>query len=375
MKCLVKFFRKQSVLCISFICAAASAFIVPPDKEYIGYINSTTLILLFCLMGAVAGFESCGIFRKLSDTLTSGCRNLRALVFVLMNVCFFSSMLVTNDVALITFVPVTVMVFSKLALKKNSPLIWTVVIETAAANLGSMLLPTGNPQNIFLCSEYAITPVNLIKTLGPFGILSYIILSLSILLIPVQEIKSKITEAKKGEEAVSVRTAILCAVVFIVSLLTVSGIINEYICLGVCVLLLAAADIKCFAKIDYSLLLTFVFFFVFSGNIGRIETLQSFLSEAVQGRELVSSVLTSQIISNVPAAVLLSGFTDNAGELLIGTNIGGLGTPIASLASLISYRIYAAEKESSGGKYMLCFLAYNVIFLVLLLAAALVVFC
>lgn len=365
MKRITEFFKAQMVLCIAIICAAASAFIVPPNSEYIGYINFSTLILLFSLMAAVAGFSSCGIFKLFSSALISRCRSVRKLVFVMMNVCFFSSMLITNDVALITFVPVTLMIFQQSGVKNYRSLIMAVVIETAAANLGSMLLPTGNPQNIYICSNYGMSPLAVVTTLLPYGILSYLILSLSVFMIT--DAKLEIVETNSvADKKIPFKTAIPCVIIFIISLFTVSGIVSEYVCLTAAVILIIIADWKLFKEIDYALLLTFVCFFVLSGNIGRIETVREFLSEAVNRREIAVSVAASQVISNVPAAVLLSTFTDEVKLLLIGTNIGGLGTPIASLASVISYKLYSASEDARGGRYMTMFLIYNLAFLALL---------
>lgn len=365
----INFFKSQSVLCISMAAAVISAVFVVPDAQYIEYINFSTLILLFCLMGAVSGFRECGIFRKLSDSLMHKSSSLRKIVWILMNICFFSSMLITNDVALITFVPVTVVIFDSMKTQNKTALITAVVIETAAANLGSMLLPIGNPQNIFLCSEYELTPFYLIRNILPYGVISYIVLTLSVLLIPKSNIEP-VEETEASCYKMSLRTAALSCAIFIVSLLTVAGILNEYICLAVSLLLILAANWKLLLNIDYALLATFVCFFVFSGNIGRIDAVQSFLENAVNGHELETAVIASQVISNVPSAVLLSTFTEQAKLLLIGTNIGGLGTPIASLASLIAYRLYMTGKNSSTGKFMVIFLVYNAVFLGILFASA-----
>lgn len=278
----------------------------------------------------------------------------------------FSSMLITNDVALITFVPVTLLIFKQSGIKDNRSLIMTVVIETAAANLGSMLLPTGNPQNIYLCSNYNLAPMTVISTLLPYGIVSYILLSLSVLAVSDARLQQVSASDNFSAGAFPYKIAISSVLIFIISLLTVSGITNEYICLAVSVVLIFIADKKLFADVDYALLMTFVCFFVLSGNIGRIELLRDFLSHATDGREMAVSIMVSQVISNVPAAVMLSAFTDKAKMLLIGTNIGGLGTPIASLASLISYKLYASEKDAKCGRYMTAFLIYNAAFLVLL---------
>jgi len=362
---LFSFIKSQAVLCIAFVLACTTMFIVPPTVEYIDYINFSTLILLFSLMGAVAGFNKCGIFQRLSDLIVKKCKSIRMIAFLLINICFFSSMFITNDVALLTFVPVTVLLFEGVKYKNRFPLIFTVVLETVAANLGSMLLPTGNPQNIYLCSYFGILPFTLIKTLFPFGVLSYILLSISVLFLPKTEISS-VNNSGKNSNDFSWITVIFCTAIFVISLLTVSGIINEYICLIVSLILILASGTEIFGKIDYSLIFTFVFFFVFVGNLGNIATVRDFLSNIINGKEIIISVLSSQIFSNVPAAILLSGFTDKAEFLLIGTNIGGLGTPIASLASLISFRLYMGSKEASAGKYMSVFLLYNFIFQLIL---------
>lgn len=353
MKKIKKIFCSQTVLAVSIICAVISAFIVPPSSEYLSYINFSTLILLFCLMSAVAGFNDTGIFVKISSFLVSKCHTSRLLMFILMNICFFSSMLITNDVSLITFVPVTIALFKSAGINRKNNLIFAVIIETASANLGSMMTPIGNPQNIFICSYYGLSPSDFFKTMLPYGVLSYIILSLMTLLINNEKIKSSEETERKP---VPKFQALIYSAVFIICILTVSGFINKYICLIICSVLIALSDYKIFSKVDYALLATFVCFFIFSGNIGNIEGIQNFISSVINGNEIISSALTSQIISNVPSAVLLSGFTDNAEKLLIGVNIGGLGTPVASLASLISYKYYSKSENAENGKYMLLFI-------------------
>lgn len=348
-----KFFRSQTVLAVSLLCALISAFIVPPSKEYLSYINFATLILLFCLMSAVAGFNDTGIFVRISSFLISKCRTSRLLMFILMNICFFSSMLITNDVALITFVPVTIALFSSAGIDKKNNLIYVVIIETASANLGSMMTPIGNPQNIFICSYYGLSPSDFFGTMLPYGIISYIMLSLMVFLTG----NEKIEPSENNEiKAVPKIKALIYSAVFIVCILTVSGFINQYICLVVCLILILVSDFRILSKVDYALLATFVCFFIFSGNIGNIESIQKFISSVINGNEVIASALTSQVISNVPSAVLLSGFTDNAEKLLVGVNIGGLGTPVASLASLISYKYYSKSENARNGKYMSLFI-------------------
>lgn len=304
-------------------------------------------------MSAVAGFNDTGIFVRISSFLISKCHTSRLLMFILMNICFFSSMLITNDVALITFVPVTIALFSSAGIDKKNNLIYVVIIETASANLGSMMTPIGNPQNIFICSYYGLSPSDFFGTMLPYGIISYIMLSLMVFLTG----NEKIEPSENNEiKAVPKIKALIYSAVFIVCILTVSGFINQYICLVVCLILILVSDFRILSKVDYALLATFVCFFIFSGNIGNIESIQKFISSVINGNEVIASALTSQVISNVPSAVLLSGFTDNAEKLLVGVNIGGLGTPVASLASLISYKYYSKSENARNGKYMSLFI-------------------
>lgn len=360
------FIKENAVLVISFVLAVASAFIVPPSAEYLGYVDWGVIILLLCLMGIVAGLRSLGVFAKLSKTLLSKTGSSRMIAFILMNLCFFVSMLVTNDVALITFVPLTVGIFSGAGMTYN--LMMTVVIETAAANLGSMVTPIGNPQNLFLYKHYEMSVGDFLSTMLPLGIVGYIILAASVLLVKKSEVKCDADEEQPFNTGARLWVYIA---VFIVCVLAVAGIVNEYICLAVTVVALAVADYKLFSRIDYGLLATFICFFVFVGNVGTIGVVREFISSILAGNELIVSAALSQVISNVPAAIMLADFTEQAAELMRGVNIGGLGTPVASLASLISYRYYGSAENAQKGKYMGLFLLYNFIALALMLAVEL----
>lgn len=358
-----RFFKSQIVLCISFAAAIISMFIIPPDREYLKYIDFSVIIMLFCLMGVAAGLKNAGIFEKITNGLLKFAGNLRILSFILMNICFFSSMLVTNDVSLITFVPLTIMLYNGMGESKNC--IITIIIQTAAANLGSMLTPVGNPQNLYLYTEYDLSIGFFLQTLLPIGVFSYILLSLLCLLVGNDKIKLK----HQNSEPLKYPNLIVMSALFIVCILTVLRLVPHVVCLViVCIGFLI--EPKLFIKVDYALLLTFICFFVFVGNISRIEIVRDYLSGLMNGHELFVSAISSQIISNVPAAVMLSAFTDNARELLRGVNIGGLGTPVASLASLISYQLYAKSKGALKGKYMSVFLIINFAFLIILMLIA-----
>ncbi len=360
---IIKFFKAQPVLVIAFIAALITVFIVPPDVKYSGYINKTVLIQLFCLMAAVGGFRSIGVFENTASFLLKKAGNIRRLGLIFMLICFFSSMLVTNDVALLTFVPLTLMVYNKIHDEKSR--IITVVLETAAANLGSMITPFGNPQNLYIYDMYRLTVSDFFRTMLPTGIASLVILVLLCLLLPTT---SCTADTSEKHEISKIRFTAY-TVLFVLCLLTVFRVVPDWVCLCAAVLIV---PLKQLAKVDYGLLATFICFFVFVGNIARIETVSTFFSEILQGREVIVSAMLSQVISNVPASVMLSGFTDNGTALLLGVNLGGLGTIIASLASLISFQFYRNSDGAKSGKYMLVFTAVNFGMLAVLLGLALI---
>lgn len=352
-----KFIKNEPVLIISFLLAVGSAFIVKPSAEYFGYIDLRTLALLFCLMAVMAGLGRLGAFRIFAEKLLKGVGSVRALALVFGLLCFFSAMLITNDVALITFVPLTVETL-KLSDKKEK-LIPIVVLETVAANLGSMLTPIGNPQNLYLFSAFKMKPWDFVSAVLPYTVLS-LVLVVAFALFAGKE-KTENTAKEQGIK-IPVSKAAVYGVLFAVSLLTVFEVIPYPVTLAVTVAAVLIFDGKTLLKIDYSLLLTFVFLFVFIGNLGNIQVISDFLKKIVVGNEVLAGVAASQVFSNVPAALLLSGFTDNARALLVGVNLGGLGTIIASMASLISFKL-AVKENVKTGRYMLFFTAVNLIFL------------
>ena len=341
-----KFIRSQPVLVIAFIAAALSMLAVPPDREYPGYINRTVLIQLFALMTAVAGFRSAGIFEKVTAYMLKEAGTLRRLGIVFVVLCWVSSMLVTNDVALLTFVPLTLLIYT--GVKDEKSRIITVVLETAAANMGSMLTPIGNPQNIFLYTKYHMSPWEFTSAMLPTGLLSMGIILALTRLLPGTPLETK----QEKEGSILKIPAIAFTILFMICLSSVLRLTPDWVCLLAALIIALIIDPKILLKVDYALLATFVCFFVFVGNIARIEPVRDFFSGMIGGRELIVSALLSQFISNVPAAVMLSGFTDNGRELLLGVDIGGLGTIIASLASLISFQIYRKSEGAQPLRYM-----------------------
>lgn len=352
-----EFIKTEIVLVISFILAVISAFFVTPSTAYIDYIDFRTLGLLFCLMSVMAGFNRLGIFKFIAEKMLSKIKSINGLSLILGLLCFFSSMFITNDVALITFVPFTVTAL-KLSGKMDK-LIWIVTIETVSANLGSMLTPIGNPQNLYLFSSYHMSLSDFISTILPYALLSLILVLLSCMLTGKGTIDTQSTE--KNNDFSKLNIAIY-SVLFLLALLTVFRIIPCIATVIITVLTVLIFDREVIFKVDYSLLFTFIFLFIFIGNLGEIKPISDFLKNIVNGNEVLVGIISSQIFSNVPATILLSKFTENAKNLLIGVNLGGLGTLIASMASLISFKFVAKEKVGTG-KYILIFTVVNIIFL------------
>lgn len=347
MKKIVHFFKSETVLLVAWILAIVSMFIIPPTMDYISYIDFKTLGLLLSLMFVTAGLSKCRVFEKIGDFLLERTRGLKGLKMVLVFLCFLSSMFITNDVALITFVPFTLYVLEKAGYKEKIGFV--VVLQTIAANLGSMLTPFGNPQNLYLFSESGMTAGDFFKTTILYVALAGIMLWVCCFMGKKDEGKES---GDLGEVQIKKGKATIYGILFAVCIATVFGVLPYYITLGIVLLAALIMDKDLYKKVDYSLILTFVGFFIFIGNMGKIDAVSTFLSGVIMDREILISILLSQVISNVPAALLLSGFTNQYELLLVGLNIGGLGTLIASMANLISYKIYVKEYPKEKGKYL-----------------------
>ena len=362
----------DTVLCIAWILAIISAFFVYPSKEYLGYIDFRSLGILWGLMVIIQGLKENSVFDRIAGFLLSKVTKSWQLSAMLIFMCFFGSMLITNDVALITFVPFALMILHDC--RREDMMIPTVVLQTVAANLGSMLTPIGNPQNLYLYGLTGMSLIGFIKIMLPFSLVSAILLVLSLLVIPGREKSlSKNDRSSITSHFGSKRQIIIYAVLFAIALLTVVRILPWYVFAIIVLVIVGGMDFKILFRADYILLLTFIGFFIFTGNMGKIEVISSFLEEVLIGREFGISVALSQVISNVPATLMLSGFTMNYKSLLIGVNVGGLGTLIASMASLISYKAYSKEYQEKSGKYLLVFTAFNVVFLIALILTYIIV--
>ncbi|MEQ2561834.1 SLC13 family permease [Ventrimonas sp. CLA-AP-H27] len=393
MKRLIAYFKKETVLCVAMLLGVVSMFLVHPDSQYPEYLDYRTLALLFSLMTIMEGFKQTGLFGEIAQVLLTRVHTFRQLYLVLVLLCFFCSMWITNDVSLLTFVPFTILVLELAGLQKE--MIPVIVMQTIAANLGSMMTPVGNPQNLYLYSVSGMDMGQFLLIMAPLSVLSFLMILGACMLHKNFTLDARCLKAgttfsdtipgmqKKGENSrkdTRKQQNLLLGVLFLISLLSVFRILSWPV-----LLLIVLAGCLCLnsvlhgnflpKKVDYSLLLTFLAFFIFIGNMKRIDLVRDFLDQMLTGRELLVSFGCSQVISNVPAAILLSGFTDQYAALLRGVNIGGLGTLIASLASLISYKFFA-EKQGQSPKcgtkqrYLLQFTLWNVGMAAALLLAA-----
>lgn len=403
--------RKDPVLVVAIVLAIISCAAVPPDAAYAEYVDLRTIGMLFSLMTIMAGLSRLGVFRIACRHLLSAVRGPRRLALALTLLAFFSSMLITNDVALVTFVP-----FALLALRTlDSPrhACFTVVMMTIAANLGSMLTPIGNPQNLYLYSTSHMALTDFLLLMLPYAAAALVLLVGAIAFfgrIPEHAKEKAARSVDAGNPASSSEdgsadSPATCgeadnaasaadanetpqlasdaddpapsplrvlpwAALFVLALLSVAHILPYQAIVAVTIVVALAADRRALLHVDYALLFTFIAFFVFVGNVGRIEVVSAAFAQLIDGHELAVSVIASQVLSNVPAAILLSGFTSNFAALIVGTNLGGLGTLIASMASLISYKQVALVLPREKGRYFMLFTVWNIAFLAVLAVLA-----
>lgn len=356
--------KKEAVTIIAAAAALISCMFVPVT-DYVEYIDANLIGILFSLMAVVAGFAENNVFKKLSVSVIRLAGDTRKLATVLVFTVFFSSMLITNDVALIAFVPFTIMLYQKIG---RSP-VYVIVLQTIAANMGGAFTPIGNPQNLLLFSVSGMSVPDFFGITSYIAVISFVLLFISLLFIRKEEIT---ISADDEPEIKNHNFLALYAALFILCILYVFRVIDIiYVLSSVC-LVIAIIQPNVFSKVDYGLLITFACFFIFVGNLKNIPEVSKAIVTVLNGREFECSLILSQLISNVPAAVMLSGFTDNYKALILGADIGGLGTLIASLASLISFKFYSASVSSGKSKlsFIGIFTAANIIFLAVLTACA-----
>ncbi len=345
--------KRDPVLWISGILAAGTAFIVPPSAAYMEYIDIRTLALLFSLMAVVCALSRKGLLDAVAGCFVRRAHSRRGLGVMLVLLCYVSSMLITNDVALITFVPLALILMRD----DSRSMMLTVVLQTVAANLGSMMTPFGNPQNLFLYSAYSMTGRDFFAAVLPVGLVSLFAVLALCLLLPRKPLAVRTNPA-----GISIRldaVIYLLGMLFLLCVAAVLRFVSYPVTAIAVVLMLLIIDRQALKKVDYPLLITFCFFFVFVGNLGKMEAVKNLLDRLLEGREVLVSAVASQFISNVPAALMLCEFTDNGNALITGTNIGGLGTLIASMASLISFKLYCRAEGAEVRKYLSVFTWMN----------------
>ncbi len=365
MKRVLRFIKEEVVLTIALVLAVISMFWVIPDKAYLGYIDFHTLAVLFSLMCVMSGLQRMGVFQWIAEALLSRVKGSLPLIIILMLLCFFFSMFITNDVALITFVPFTFIVIKHVGEEQRKKLMVPVVVmQTIAANMGCMMTPIGSPQNLYLYGRAGLSLREFMLLLFP-----YVAFSLLLLLgwawiygrknsVPLKISFEESTDLKGKGKALWVYM-----ILFLLCLLTVVHVVYYVWTVVIVVAVILVLDRRVLLKVDYGLLVTFVGLFVFNGNMGRIPAFCNILQNLMANHVAFTAIAASQVMSNVPASILLSGFTENFRELIVGANLGGLGTLIASMASVISFKYIVREEGRNKGKYFLYFTVANVCFL------------
>ena len=361
------FVANNTVLVIASTLAIISCFIVKPDSEYVNYFDFKTLTCLFCTLAVICALKNIRFFTITARKIVTLAGNTRTLALALVYITFIGSMFLANDMALLTFLPLGYISLSSTGKEKYMAPIF--IFQNIAANLGGMLTPFGNPQNLYIYTKFNIPTGEFMSVmLLPF-VLSIVLFTLCCFFIPKEALT--LTE-DKAESFPKGRTAFYL-VLFALTILTVFRIVPYYVCLPIILVAILVSDRRALTKVDYPLLLTFTAFFLLAGNVSRIGAVSEFFSFLLEKNTLLTSVLSCQVISNVPSAILLSEFTENWRELLVGVNIGGVGTLISSLASLITFREYTSRVKGQTLRYIGLFSALNFGFLIILTVVMMIV--
>ena len=360
------FISRNTVLVIAATLAVASCFLVPPDAAYLGYFDLKTLTCLFCTLAVICALKNIRFFTITARRIVSCTGNTRTLSLALVYITFIGSMFLANDMALLTFLPLGYISLSCTGKEKFMAPVF--ILQNIAANLGGMLTPFGNPQNLYIYTKFNIPTLEFMGImLLPFAV-SIVLFTVGCLFIP----KESLTLPEEGEEKINPKKATFYLILFALTILTVFRIVPYYICLPIILVAILITDRHALGKVDYPLLLTFACFFLLAGNVSRIGAVHAFFSALLEKSTLLTSILSCQVISNVPSAILLSEFTENYRELLLGVNIGGVGTLISSLASLITFREYTSHVKGKTLRYLGLFTALNFGFLIVLTAVVMI---
>lgn len=358
-KTITEIIKKNAVLVIAIIAAAVTCFIIPPDAQYIGYFDFKTLTCLFCVLAVVCALKNVRFFYILAQKIVQKFKNTRRCVIALVYITFIGSMFIANDMALLTFLPLGYLILTSTGKEKYMAV--TFILQNIAANLGGMLTPFGNPQNLFLYTKFEIPTLEFMSIMFPPFIIAIILITACCFLVKPEKLEFSGESYKLNR-----KMTVFYLLLFALSIIIVFRVIPYQIGLVVIPIALLFTDRKALLQVDYGLLGTFAAFFVFAGNMARIDAVRDFFSMLLEKSTLIFSILSCQVISNVPSAVLLSQFTENYKELLLGVNIGGAGTLIASLASLITFREYIKSNPSEGLYYVGLFSVFNFGFVIVL---------
>lgn len=355
----VRFCKKNTVTVIAFFAAVITCFIVPPDKEYLKYIDFKTIACLFSVLAVVRALRNLRFFYKIASSIVKCFKSTRKAIIALVYITFIGSMLIANDMALLTFLPLGYYVLRSTG--KEKYMAFTFIMQNIAANLGGMLTPFGNPQNLYLYSKYNIPTGEFVGIMAP-----PFVIAITLITICCMFVKNEALEVNDENITLPPQKTFIYLLLFALAILMVFRGVPYVLGAVVIAASIFYMDKYALKKVDYPLLLTFVFFFVFAGNMARIDAVREFFGFLLEKNTLIFSVLSCQVISNVPSAILLSQFTQNYRELLLGVNIGGAGTLIASLASLITLREYTKYNRGKTKEYICMFSAFNFGFVIIL---------
>ncbi|MBR2471164.1 MAG: citrate transporter [Clostridia bacterium] len=356
----INFIKKNTVMVIAFLAALITGFLIPVDREYLGYFDFKTLACLFCVLAVVCALKDINFFYILARKVVQLFKNARMAILALVYITFIGSMLIANDMALLTFLPLGYFVLT--TTKKTKYMAFTFIMQNIAANLGGMLTPFGNPQNLYLYSAFNIPNMEFMSIMAPPFVLAVALITVCCYIF----VKPDELELKDEKVELDKKRVVLYLALFVLSIAIVFRGIPYWIGLVVIPAVLLFADRHALSEVDYPLLFTFVFFFVFAGNMARLDVVKNFFSALLDKSTLLFGILSCQVISNVPSAILLSQFTANYQDLLLGVNIGGVGTLISSLASLITFREYVKHNPGKTGYYIGMFTLFNFAFLIIL---------
>ena len=356
--------KGHAVLVIAVLAAAVTCIFVPPDAAYADYFDLNTLSCLFCTLAVVSALKERRFFEWLAGKIVTAFGNMRRVSFALVFVTYFGSMIMANDMALVTFLPLGWFVLSSCGKSRHTAFVF--IMQNVAANLGGMLTPFGNPQNLYLYSYYSIGAAEFFKIMAlPFAV-AFVLIALTCLFVKPERVELETPPV----EAPPIWRTVVYFMLFALSVLIVFRVFPFYVGLAVVTVALLILEPKAFLKVDYALLLTFCAFFVFSGNLSRIPAVESALGSLVALSPLLVGTASCQVISNVPAAVLLSRFTTDYRHLLVAVNIGGLGTPVSSLASLITLGEFRHRQPGHTARYLGLFSLINFGYLAILIATS-----